>query len=128
MAINVTGKRLSAAQKLRDKGFLVSVRGPVYTGDVRSGWTTVKTWAVLEKYTPFHLPEDLIVGTQARLVMAALEWDETTQSFGAVIDMDTSHQVLLHGRWLGVFEPGAVQPSSQPILYQALIGERKEVA
>lgn len=124
MALDVVAERRSAAEDIRNvPGALLEVRQPTYTGEVRSGQSDTTTWALIEATYPRPLIEEMLVGSEQLLTMAALKW--TNGAWGDVLTLVYGDLVKVDGKWLTVFQPGRVAPNGEPIIYEALVGLRK---
>ena len=120
MAIDSTTKRLDAAAKIQAKGYLVTVRQPQYSGDLRTGQVDRQVYALLESETPVKGPGgDNVVGVELVFTMAALD------STGAPLTLAKGDLVQHGSQWVPVTKPNAVAPNAVPILYEPIVTNRK---
>jgi hypothetical protein len=123
MAIDVTGKRLEAAEKLLEEGILVTLRQPIYTGDTKTGETELQVPALKERFTPLQINNDNVRGRDVRLTMAALPRN-ADGTWGDPIELARGDRLVVSGKEILVLDPGAVDPSDEPILYEVHAGYR----
>jgi len=119
MAIDVIQKRLSSAEKIRENGFLTTVRRAVYEDDIRTGTDTRKTWAVLQTSTPKPSSVDVSFGSEIRLLIAALEWDDTAGVFAGLLALAKGDEIEYLGQYLAITVPGEVAPTGEAIVYDS---------
>jgi len=127
MALDAATKRLEAAERIRLEVELpVTVHQPVYTGDVRTGWTERLTYGVLEQFRPQQVDGENILLDDVQVTLAALEW--TGSAWGEPFTLSRDDLLEVGGRKVVVVQPGPVEPGGVPILYEAHAGNRRETA
>lgn len=127
MAIDVEGKRRSGADSIREAGKLIDVRQAVFVNDERTGEEEFQTWALIESFSPREINGTTIQGSDSHLTMAALRWVDG--AWGGVIHLKQGDKIKFDGTtWVPVINPGSVQPSGEPILYEAHVGNRRQAA
>ena len=124
MPIDFVGKRRTAAEQLQDKGFILELQQPVYSGEKKMGVTVTYAWALLDSANP---SQDRDIANQDLVfTVAALQSDVTGKILDLVLVITMADFVVFEKRRYPVLRPNIVGPTGDPIIYdQLLAGIRK---
>lgn len=122
--LDVVGKRLDAAIRLRDKiGLVFAIDQPVYTGDKKTGVVTVYGVGLLDANEPAVAGEVENVRVVATIGALRTNVDGEFIEPHAVLLLKVGDLLHWEGRKLPILRPNAVAIAGpdQPILYDRLV-------